>query len=232
MEGISPLKRGPRGLRSGLLRGVCRRLARALLSPGSSSAIPMRWRFYLEPASYSHHRAGSGCELKFGNRSKRGCHFAKVMDNPPIAARRGRLCPGRMADLISICWDDGVKTMLSMKTLRVAIVTMGSALLLGPGFAAATVDQRPRRHCNGMMKRRKLFAYAAETVPISTAERNRTVQGTYGSWLTTSNIGTVSIGCERMSVSFRRDTSVRVKPIRMACNPHTPTTITGRVPVR
>ena len=31
--------------------------------------------------------------------------------------------------------------MLSMKTLKVAIVTMGSALLLGPGFAAATVQQ-------------------------------------------------------------------------------------------
>ena len=30
--------------------------------------------------------------------------------------------------------------MLSMKTLRVAIVTMGSALLLGPGFAAATIQ--------------------------------------------------------------------------------------------
>ena len=30
--------------------------------------------------------------------------------------------------------------MLSMKTLRVAIVTMGSALLLGPSFAAATVQ--------------------------------------------------------------------------------------------
>ena len=30
--------------------------------------------------------------------------------------------------------------MLSMKTLRVAIVTMGSALLLGPGLAAAQTN--------------------------------------------------------------------------------------------
>ena len=42
-----------------------------------------------------------------------------------------------MAGLIQFSWDDGVKKMLSMKTLRVAVVTMGSALLLGPGIAAA-----------------------------------------------------------------------------------------------
>ncbi len=43
----------------------------------------------------------------------------------------------RRAQALLFLWDDGVKKMLSIKTLRVAIVAMGSALLLGPGLAAA-----------------------------------------------------------------------------------------------
>ena len=45
-----------------------------------------------------------------------------------------------MAGKISIVWDDGVKKMLSMKSLRVAFAAAGFALLLGPGFAAATIQ--------------------------------------------------------------------------------------------
>ena len=48
--------------------------------------------------------------------------------------------------------------MLSMKTLRVAIVTMGSALLLGSGFAAATVQK-----LDGMESPTPVV-YAAETL--------------------------------------------------------------------
>ena len=56
--------------------------------------------------------------------------------------------------------------MLSMKTLRVAIVAMGSALLLGPGFAAATVQQLDARGGPDAV------AYAAETL---TAMKDATV---------------------------------------------------------
>ena len=56
--------------------------------------------------------------------------------------------------------------MLSMKTLKVAIVTMGSALLLGPGFAAATVQQLDASGGPDAV------AYAAETL---TAMKDLTV---------------------------------------------------------
>ena len=59
--------------------------------------------------------------------------------------------------------------MLSMKTLRVAIVTMGSALLLGSGLAAATV-----KHLDGTgMMAPTANKYAAETVPIASDTQNR-----------------------------------------------------------
>ena len=63
--------------------------------------------------------------------------------------------------------------MLSMKTLRVAIVTMGSALLLGPGFAAATIqildgtgDDAP-----------SAIKYASQTVPIAATDADRVATG-------------------------------------------------------
>ena len=63
--------------------------------------------------------------------------------------------------------------MLSMKTLRVAIVTMGSALLLGPGVAAAQIElDGTVAGGNPPMAIR----VAAES--IMTAEGNRTTQGT------------------------------------------------------
>ena len=55
--------------------------------------------------------------------------------------------------------------MLSMKTLRVAVVTMGTALLLGPGFAAATVQELDGTGDDMAMP----LLYAAETVPMVTA---------------------------------------------------------------
>ncbi len=64
--------------------------------------------------------------------------------------------------------------MLSMKTLRVAIVTMGCALLLGSGFAAAQnieLDGTATRYVAPVAVR-----LAAES--ISTADTNRTTQGT------------------------------------------------------
>ena len=64
--------------------------------------------------------------------------------------------------------------MLSMKTLRVAIVTMGSALLLGSGLTAAQVIELDgTAAANNAPVPVRL---AAES--ISTAETNRTVQGT------------------------------------------------------
>jgi hypothetical protein len=70
-----------------------------------------------------------------------------------------------MADLISICWDDGVKKMLSMKTLRVAIVTMGSALLLGPGLAVAEDIQLD----GTMAAAPSPLHYATETLPTASS---------------------------------------------------------------
>ena len=49
--------------------------------------------------------------------------------------------------------------MLSMKTLRVAIVTIGAALLLGPGFAAATVQQ-----LDGAAADANMMTYASESL--------------------------------------------------------------------
>ena len=63
--------------------------------------------------------------------------------------------------------------MLSMKTLRVAIVTMGSALLLGPGMAAAQIELDGTAAAGNAPTPIRL---AAES--ISTAEANQTVQGT------------------------------------------------------
>ncbi|MCY4514736.1 MAG: hypothetical protein OXC69_06360 [Candidatus Tectomicrobia bacterium] len=53
--------------------------------------------------------------------------------------------------------------MLSMKTLRVAIVTMGSALLLGPGLAAAIDIQLDGKGDNAATP----VSYAAETLPAA-----------------------------------------------------------------
>ena len=58
--------------------------------------------------------------------------------------------------------------MLSMKTLRVAIVTMGSALLLGSGFAAATVQNL------GAMGGPDAVTYAAETLSADIDMSGRT----------------------------------------------------------
>ena len=58
--------------------------------------------------------------------------------------------------------------MLSMKTLRVAIVTMGSALLLGPGLAAATVQVLDARGGPAVV------TYAAETLAAEKADPGRT----------------------------------------------------------
>ena len=64
--------------------------------------------------------------------------------------------------------------MLSMKTLRVAIVAMGSALLLGSGFAAATVQNL------GAMGGPDAVTYAAETLSAGKDMSGRT----HGSSLT------------------------------------------------
>ena len=58
--------------------------------------------------------------------------------------------------------------MLSMKTLKVAIVTMGSALLLGPGLAAAVDIQLDGTGANAASP----VTYATETLPMA-------VEGTY-----------------------------------------------------
>ena len=58
--------------------------------------------------------------------------------------------------------------MLSMKTLRVAIVTMGSALLLGPGFAAATTQVLDARGGPNAV------TYAAETLAAAKDSTGRT----------------------------------------------------------
>ena len=58
--------------------------------------------------------------------------------------------------------------MLSMKTLRVAIVTMGSALLLGSGFAAATVQILDARGGPDVV------TYAAETLAADKDATGRT----------------------------------------------------------
>ena len=55
--------------------------------------------------------------------------------------------------------------MLSMKTLRVAIVTMGSALLLGPGLAAAVAIQLD----GTMTAAPSPLLYATETLPVASA---------------------------------------------------------------
>ena len=60
--------------------------------------------------------------------------------------------------------------MLSMKTLRVAIVTMGSALLLGSGLAAATVQKLDGTGDDAA----KAISYAAETLTMVPVGRQHT----------------------------------------------------------
>ena len=62
--------------------------------------------------------------------------------------------------------------MLSMKTLRVAIVTMGTALLLGSGFATATVQKLDA------MGGPASISYAAETLSADKDVTGRTNSGT------------------------------------------------------
>ena len=83
--------------------------------------------------------------------------------------------------------------MLSMKTLRVAIVTMGSALLLGSGIAAAQVIELDGTTAAGNAP--MPVRVAAES--IQTAEENRTTMGT-------TVLGyNVNIGTQSMTASAR-----------------------------
>ena len=61
--------------------------------------------------------------------------------------------------------------MLSMKTLRVAIVTMGSALLLGAGFAVATVQQLDGRGASATVP----VMYAQELLTLAPGQALKSV---------------------------------------------------------
>ena len=76
--------------------------------------------------------------------------------------------------------------MLSMKTLRVAIVTIGSALMLGPGFAAATVQHLDGTVAGGNAPMAAEYAYElltaapgqSLTTPVGIMSPNSDADGT------------------------------------------------------